>query len=69
MDEPAVKKARLDSGMKLKIVDSRKKKPNDAEFDSGDGLDGLSELEKMEPLPQAGSDAEVSLELEKHLNE
>ncbi|PAV63530.1 hypothetical protein WR25_07690 isoform F [Diploscapter pachys] len=41
MDEPAVKKARLDS-----------------EFDSGDGLDGLSELEKMEPLPQAGSDAE-----------
>ena len=25
-----------------------------ADFESGDGLDGLSELEKLEPLPQTG---------------
>lgn len=25
-----------------------------SDFESGDGLDGLSELEKLEPLPQPG---------------
>ncbi|VDM65897.1 unnamed protein product [Strongylus vulgaris] len=41
MDEPACKKLKVDSAPC-------------ADFESGDGLDGLSELEKLEPLPQSG---------------
>ncbi|CAD6188119.1 unnamed protein product [Caenorhabditis auriculariae] len=43
MDEPAFKKARIDT----------------ADYD-GEGIDALSELEKLDPLPTSGSDAEQS---------
>ncbi|VDO44847.1 unnamed protein product [Haemonchus placei] len=50
MDEPACKKLKVDS-------------VPCSDFESGDGLDGLSELEKLEPLPQSahiGGDIPVS---------
>ncbi|VDK47779.1 unnamed protein product [Cylicostephanus goldi] len=41
MDEPACKKLKVDSAPC-------------ADYEAGDNLDGLSELEKLEPLPQSG---------------